>query len=374
MIRKSFMRKHVTGKCLRGITKAVAGICMAALLASCGSASRESADMAFSNAASSPSNKGGSSYAAENYYSDQLWSDGAMGSESYDDGTSGNNGSGQKASNPSTSQRKLIKTVNMNVETQEYETLMTNLENRVKELGGYIQNLDSYNGSNYGYNFSGSYKSGSTRRYANLTIRIPQQKLDDFVGSISDLANVVTRRESVEDVTLQYVDLQSHKESLQVEQKRLLALLERAETLEDIITLENRLTSVRYQIESMESSLRTFDDQVDYSTVQLRVDEVEVYTPVEVKEETAWERMVNGFLESLTDVRDGAVNFGIWFVVHIPYLVIWAIVITAIVMIIKKIRRGKKAKREKKKAVIQTDNEKSGAQEQGSEKPDPQQP
>ena len=152
----------------------------------------------------------------------------------------------------------------------------------------------------------------------------------------------------MEDVTLQYVDVKSHKESLQVEQARLLELLERAENLEDIITLENRLTSVRYQIESMESTLRTYDDLVDYSTVNLQITEVEVYTPVEEKKETNWERMTNGFVESLIDVRDGFINFGIWFVVHIPYLLIWAVVITVILLIIKKLRKKGKGKKERK--------------------------
>ena len=181
-----------------------------------------------------------------------------------------------------------------------------------------------------------------------MTLRIPQQSLDEFIGSISDLANVVSRSESVNDVTLQYVDMQSHKESLQVEQKRLLELLEQADDLEDIITLEDRLTKVRYQIESMESSLRTFDDQVDYSTVYLRIDEVKIYTVVEEEEETVWERMTHGFMDSLEDVKDGFVNFGVWFVVNIPYLIIWAVVITVICLVLRRITKGKKGKGLKK--------------------------
>ena len=181
-----------------------------------------------------------------------------------------------------------------------------------------------------------------------MTLRIPQQSLDEFIGSISNLANVVSRSESVNDVTLQYVDMQSHKESLQVEQKRLLELLEQADDLEDIITLEDRLTKVRYQIESMESSLRTFDDQVDYSTVYLRIDEVKIYTVVEEEEETVWERMAHGFMDSLEDVKDGFVNFGVWFVVNIPYLIIWAVVITVICLVLRRITKGKKGKGLKK--------------------------
>lgn len=327
---KEWNKKRALG--IKGIAYGLSAVLLLGMLAGCGGAAESSYKNGSANAgastksASYSANYDEAAYDVE-YSSQELWSEG--------EGSRNGDSSSENISNTSASKRKLIKNVNMKVETQEYDKLMANLEARVKELGGYIQNLESYNGSNYEYSYSKS------RRYANAVIRIPQQKLDEFVGSVSDMANVVNRSESVEDVTLKYVDMQSHKESLQVEQQRLLALLEKAEILEDIITLENRLTNVRYQIESMESQLRTFDDMVDYSTVSLRVDEVVVYTKVEEEEETPWQRMTNGFMESLISVKDGFVEFGIWFVVNIPYLVIWAIVITIGVSIFKRIRHGK---------------------------------
>ena len=335
--------------------KFLSAVCAIALLAGCG-AKNESASM--SNYAKATSD----SYVRESKSdaSYELWDD-------YSEEVSTEGSSGEDYSKSSASNRKLIKNVNMNVETQNYELLMSNVEAKVKELGGYVQNLESFNGSNYGnsYNYN-QYKT--VKRYATLTVRIPQQKLDRFVNTISDLSNVVNRKESVEDVTLQYVDVKSHKESLQVEQARLLELLERAETLEDIITLENRLTSVRYQIESMESTLRTYDDLVDYSTVTLRIDEVEVYTPVEEKKESDFDRMINGFVESVIDVKDGIVNFFIWIVIHLPYLVIWGIVITVIVILCKKFFKKSKAKKEAKREAMKEAARQERMQNQQAEK------
>ena len=275
---------------------------------------------------------------------------------SLDDSASGETASMQNSyGNTSASKRKLIKNVSMKLETQEYDQLMGNLDRRVKELGGYVQNMDSYNGSTY--NDYGKFDSDryGVSRYANLVLRIPQDKLDEFIQSVSELAYVINRKEGVEDVTLQYVDVKSHKESLQVEQERILALLERAETLEDIITLESRLSSIRYQIESMESTLRTYDDLVDYSTVSLRIDEVKEYTPVveEVVEETKFEKMINGFMNSLENIKNGAIDLGISFVINLPYLVIWAVVILVIVLVIKKIRKSKKEKLERVRAIME---------------------
>ena len=236
------------------------------------------------------------------------------------------------AVNAAATERKLIRNVDMNVETREYDKLLASVQNKVTELGGYIENLDAYNGSSY-YNYR------STRN-ANLTIRIPKDRLDEFLDTVSDLGNVTSRSENVQDVTLTYVDLQSHRDALQTEQERLLQLLEQAESIEDIITIEQRLSDVRYQLESMESQLRSYDNQVDYSTVSLYIDEVEVYTPVE--EETTWERISEGFVDSLKSIGEGFKEAAIWFVIHIPYLVIWAIVIAVIVLILKKIKKRTK--------------------------------
>lgn len=225
--------------------------------------------------------------------------------------------------------RKLIKTVDMSVETKEYDQLLYAVENKVKSLGGYIENMETYNGS--------AYSSYRNSRNARMTLRIPQESLDAFLEEISAISNVVRHSENVDDVTLQYVDLSSHKEVLLAEQDRLLELIEKAETIEDIITLENRLSNIRYQIESMESQLRTYDNKVTYSTVYLYIDEVKELTPV--KEETVWERITGGFGETIDDIVYDVTEAFVWFVVNIPYLIIWAVAIIVVILVLKKFRK-----------------------------------
>lgn len=239
------------------------------------------------------------------------------------------------------SNRKLIKTVDMSVETKEFDTLMSTLETGARDMGGYIENLDTYNGSAYS-----GYRSS---RNASMTLRIPQNRLDAFLKTVSDICNVIRRSDSVEDVTLAYVDLESHRDALKTEQTRLLELMEQAESLEDILTIEERLTDIRYSLESMESRLRTMDNQVDFSTVYLSVSEVKELTPVE--EKTTGQRIAEGFVRSLKDVGDGAVELFVWFVVNLPHLVIWAVVIVLVVLVIKKIRRKRKARKEKETVI-----------------------
>ncbi len=221
-----------------------------------------------------------------------------------------------------TSQRKLIKTVDLSVETKDYDNLMISIEKQIEDLGGYIESLGAYNGSYY---------SGRINRSANITARIPADKLDGFVKQIGEEANVVDRNESVEDVTLQYVDLDSHARMLEEEQERLLELLENAETIEDIITIEGRLSEVKYQLESMKSQLRTFDNKVTYSTVHIYIDEVKELTPV--VEQTAGERIAEGFAESIRDIGEGFKEFFIGFVINLPYIVVWAVIIAVVAFV-----------------------------------------
>lgn len=243
------------------------------------------------------------------------------------------------------SDRKLIRNVNLDVETKDFDGFLLSLEDEVKRLGGYVESMNTYNGSRYS-----TYRAS---RNSSLTLRIPKTKLDGFLESISASANIVSRSEDVRDVTLTYVDLESHRNALKTEQERLNALLEKADSLEDIITIEDRLSTVRYQLESMESQLRTYDNQVDYSTVYINVEEVQELTPVE--EESTGERIVHGFWNNLKAVGRGLVNFFVWFVVNIPYFAIWIIVIVAIVLIIKGLihknrkKKAQKAEKEEKK-------------------------
>ena len=226
-----------------------------------------------------------------------------------------------------TSSRKLIRNVNMEVETKEYDDLIAFLQTNIAAVGGYIENSYSYNGS--------AYNGGGSRRNTSFVFRIPADKLDQFLSDVGGRANVISRNENTNDVTLVYVDMASHKNALRTEEQSLINMLAKAETVEDLITIENRLADVRYQIESMESQLRTYDNLVDYATLSINVSEVEELTPV--TEQSAWEKMGSGFMASLHNIGRGLQNFGIGVVMNLPYILIWGVVLLAVFLIGKKV-------------------------------------
>ncbi len=253
-------------------------------------------------------------------------------------------GAGQGAVAEPEIARKLIKTVNILAETEDFDTLVPGLQKQVEALGGYIEYISVYDVNSY-YADDQLVK----QRCANVTARVPKEKLDGFLAQVGEQTNITSRAENVEDVTLQYVDLESHKKALVTEQERLLALMEKAESVEDIIAIEGRLSEVRYQLESMESQLRTYDNQIDYSTVELTITEVRKYSPPQ--EATVWQRIESGFMKSLDDIGLGIRDFAIGLVIDIPYIVLWLAVIAVAVIVVRILRKVWKKRREKRAAA-----------------------
>lgn len=233
--------------------------------------------------------------------------------------------------------RKWIITIDMNVETDNLDNLMENLERQIRTLDGYVEDQNIHNGSSY-----------ASRRYrsANLTIRIPDESVDQFTSNVSSIANVVSQNLRREDITLKYVATSSRVTALETEEARLLELLAKAETMEDLLEIEARLTDVRYELENYASQLRLYDNQVDYATIYLYIDEVQEYTPVE--EPTFFERIQTTFSHSLEGLGDGIVNLTVFLVGNSPYLLVYGALGIAIGLLIRRIRRANAARKAKK--------------------------
>ena len=232
--------------------------------------------------------------------------------------------------------RKLIKTVNMDVETKEFDALINTLDTQVELFGGYVESQNTWNGTYYDY--YGNYSDPSARN-ANYTIRIPRENLDEFLETFSPLCNVKNKSESVEDITLSYVDLESHKAALETEEQTLLQLMEEATEMYDILTIEDKLTEIRYQLQSMESQLRTYDNKVTYSTIYISISEVKELTIIEPEPETFWDKLSKRFTNSIISMGDGFQGFIIWFIAALPHLLLWGGIIFGRTMAIRAIVR-----------------------------------
>lgn len=305
----------------------------------------ETSEAAYDTAAGVQSNATAAIASDELYESEGDW--GEMEDAMPAEAPAAENGTTENMENSVASNRKLIKRVNMTAETQDFDTLVARIDQKVKALGGYMEDSSVY-GNSY---------AQEGMRSANFTARVPADRMDELVVAVSDASNVTSKSESATDVTLNYVDTKSRKEALQVEYERLMALLDKAEDIDTIVALETRLTNVRYEIQNLESTLRTYDNLVDFATVHISVEEVKVYTEEVTKPKTGWERMSEGFLRSIWNIAYDLENFAIGFVIRIPYLIVWGIIIGVIFLIVRGIIKSRRKKKEKRTQLNQTAKE-----------------
>lgn len=241
-----------------------------------------------------------------------------------EEGAGEGNSSSPEISGQDLSSRKLIKTVSLTMETRTFDTLKKQLEDSIASFGGYVEQ-SSYDAP-----------GGQSYRYYYLCVRIPSEHLDDFVSKAGKLGTITNQSESVQDVTLDYVDKTAYKDSLRTEYERVMELLEQAKDLEQILALESKLSDLRYEINSYESQLRTYDNQIDYSTVNINIREVEYEKETS---DTVGSRIKGGFRNSLYGVRDFFVNSFVFLVSNLPVLVLLAAAAALAVLFLKKGRK-----------------------------------
>lgn len=230
--------------------------------------------------------------------------------------------------------RKWIVNVDLTAETEDLTALLDSLAPQIAAVGGYVEEQSISGYSNYN-----SYRS----RYASMRVRVPADRLNEFLDGVSGLANVTSNNRRLEDVTLSYVATESRVRALETEETRLLELLEKAENLSDILSIEDRLTDVRYELEAVASSLRVLSNQVDYATVDLDLQEVKVYTPT--AERTVWERICDGFLENVSGVKDFLEDFVVWFLSSLPVFALLAVIVVPVCLLVRHSSKKRKARK-----------------------------
>ena len=230
--------------------------------------------------------------------------------------------------------RKLIKEVDMSIETKHFDDFIETLEAEVLDMGGYLEN------SNIG---GVSYNSSGSNRSAWFTARIPVDQLEAFVTKIGENGNVTNISRNVRDVTLEYVDVEGRIESLEAELARLNELLGQATSLEDILAIEAQISDVRYELESYQSQMNTYNNLIDYSTVYINVLEVAVISAN--RNESIWDQIRSGFEDSMYGVVEMLRGIFVTVITSIPYIVVFGVILVILVKLIRRRRKKKEVLR-----------------------------
>ena len=234
----------------------------------------------------------------------------------------------------------------MTVETTQFDETIGNISVLVERYGGWIES-SSVSGSNYYQKARGT----ASTRDASYTLRIPSGKFQELMDSLSGLGNIPYSHIYTENVTAQYYDAQAHLKAYQTQETRLLEMMELAESVEDVIIIEDRLTELRYQIESLQSSLKNWDRRVSYSTIYLSVKEVREYTPEEKVNPTYWEELKEALKDGLENAGQFLKDLLVFLVEVLPLLIILIPILLLVVWLLRKLFRKIRANRPAEKGA-----------------------
>ncbi len=186
---------------------------------------------------------------------------------------------------------------------------------------------------------------------ANLTIRVPQERFDSMMAQLEPLGKAANIQTSQDDVTMQYVDLESRLNNQKAQEARLVEILEMANNVEEVLEVERELYRVRGEIESMSAQFRHLRDRVNYSTIELRMKEEVI--PTQTISPGAFENFGEKLLQSFI----GGVNFVLRAVSAVavalsallPVLILFGVIGYLIFIITRRVSRKKKAAAAEKK-------------------------
>ena len=153
--------------------------------------------------------------------------------------------------------RKITYNLTLTLQVASINDVVSQINQEVEQLGGYITE---------------SQQSETDRKStAQMMLKIPADKLKQLQNSLSSWGKVLDQRLLANDITNEYYDSQTRLQTLEAEEKRYLDILNQAKTVDDVLKVENSLGNIRQQIEQLKGQLKLWNNQVDYSTVNLQL-------------------------------------------------------------------------------------------------------
>ena len=259
-------------------------------------------------------------------------------------------------------EEKLVYHCTLEIETTEYNESYSRLKDLISSYNGLIQS-ESETDSDYDWYYSNNHNTSGTLRTV-IQCRIPSQNYAEFVENVSnlnDLSKVVKKSTSIENISQDYYDNKTRIEALEIQEDRLLQMLENAYSITEMIEVEDRLTEVQYELTQLRTTLIYMDMDVAYSYVNITLEEVKEYTTV--REETTfftrlWDNIVDAW-EMGGELFEGLLNtifhaIPVIVFVILPLIVVMVLGVKLLVWIIRKLCKKSKSFEKIKKFIVGT--------------------
>ena len=225
---------------------------------------------------------------------------------------------------------KVIRTAELTIQTTEFDQSVSALAALTEQVGGYYENA-SVDG--------GGYYDRYANRTASYVVRVPKENYNTFRNKMGEVGHLYRISEETDDVGEVYYDTEARLATLKTKQDRLLALLEKADLMEDIISLENALSDVQYEIELHSTTLRKYDSLIDYATFHIYLEEVVKISTEPTPEDSFLTKLGASFGRGAEGFVSGLGNLILWLARNIIGLVILAIVVVVVVKIVLRLKK-----------------------------------
>lgn len=150
-------------------------------------------------------------------------------------------------------ERKLIISVDLSVNSKDIEKSYKLIEEKVKEYKGYFENIDSYK-----------------YRYF-IALRIPKDNLYNFLEFIENNQNVQNKNINTEDITENYYDIENRIKNREALLDKFRNYLKEAKNIEEILSVEDRINNLTYEIERMKGNFENLTSLIEYSKVNITI-------------------------------------------------------------------------------------------------------
>jgi DNA-binding FrmR family transcriptional regulator len=225
-------------------------------------------------------------------------------------------------------ERLVIQNADVAIVVTDVDARTKAIEALAKTLGGYVVSSNRYQTQVY-----------SGDRYvdvpqATLTIRVPSEKLDQALDAIKkDVVEVQSESRSGQDVTADYVDLQSRLKNLEATEAQLNKILENATDTQDVLDVFNQLTAIREQIELVKGQMKYYEESAALSAININVIAEATVQPLEIagwKPAGVARDAIQGLINFLQGFADFFIRFflrDLWIIllVLLPFYVLFLI-------------------------------------------------
>ncbi|MCL6572974.1 MAG: DUF4349 domain-containing protein [Bacillus sp. (in: Bacteria)] len=205
----------------------------------------------------------------------------------------------------------VIYQADLRLRVKKFSQTVRSLEEKVVKYGGYIAE-------------SNVTKAGEEQVSGSIRIRIPQKHFQDFLHDAEgQAAEVMERNITGQDVTEEYVDLESRLKSKRVVEERLLTFMKGATKTEDLLKISADLATVQEEIETIEGKMKFLENQTSLSTVNISLYENKVIVPnIDKDKLNTWEKTKKQFMKSTNMLLGGLSGLVVFIIGNIPVLAI----------------------------------------------------